>query len=102
MRAVKFKKYIPAVYIDVAGKEHSSLNAVRAANKELNVTGNPPIDIKEGTQCYSDYVNEGVFHAWSTEGDESETNPVAIIEIAEGNIVTVLATHVKFVDNNEN
>lgn len=80
MKKVKYKKWIPLVYIgDGAFKR-----------------------ILENTNCWeSDYFNDGLFHQWANSYEEFESGPgnytIALVEIEDGTIVEVLPCNIKFI-----
>ena len=56
---------------------------------------------KEGTQTWEpDFINEGVFHGWYNAYEEFDTGvgnyTVALVEIADGTILEVLPSNLKF------
>ena len=78
MRKVKFKKWIPAKYIN-------------------NLLGN-----EKGSNCWeNDYLHDGVFHEWGSAYEESNTGfgnyTIAIVEQEDGTIVEVLPSNIKFI-----
>lgn len=56
-----------------------------------------------GTSCMSkDFLQEGKFHQWGTEIEEDNngfvSRSIAIVELPDGTIESVLPNHVKFLD----
>lgn len=81
MKKVKFKKWVPLQYKNEGGSI-------------------------EGTGCFeTEYINDGVFHAWGASFEEFETGPgnqtVAIIEEPNGEITQVSPENIKFVSLNK-
>ena len=80
MRKVLIKTWIPEVWEDspVSGSKRR----------------------KEGTEMWSDYVVEGVFHQWGVAYEVFETGPgnysVGIVELPDGRIESVLPSNIKF------
>lgn len=85
MKKVLFKKWIDAKYPPYSGKQF--------AHK----------DRLEGTGCWSDFIHEGVFHQWSSAYEEGENGfgnyTVALVEVANGTIESVLPSVIKFIEN---
>lgn len=80
MRPILFKKWIPKITIK---------------------TGQSTTEAKSGTnQWESDFINEGVFHGWYNAYEEFDTGAgnytVALVEIADGTILEVLPSNLKF------
>jgi len=77
MRKVLFRKWIP-----------TSLN-------KNGVT-------ETGTNCWSDFIHEGLFHQWGCSYEEFESGPgnfsIGIIELPDGTIETVYPSNLKFVN----
>lgn len=97
MRKVKFKIFIPTIYVAFDGSEYDTYGKANIVNRESKITPVPAVKIKEGTQKLSDFDNDGIFHAWSTEGTQEEMLAVAIIELEDGSIKTIQAEHIKFI-----
>lgn len=78
MRKVKFKNWIPVYY--------------KSGTKEK---------IK-GSGEWTDFVYDGLFHCWGVEYEEFEAGPgnysVALVELPNGEIKTVLPSNLKFID----
>lgn len=80
MRPVLFKKFIPIVRVDVP--HHT--NAI------MHGTG----------KWEDDFINEGVFHGWYNAYNDfisgAGNYTVALVEIADGTILEVLPSNLKF------
>ena len=81
MRKVKFKKWIP-----VQTSKATNGNYVKVA----------------GTECWSeDFMQDGIFHQWGSAIEKTDngvgTYTVAIVEIADGTILEVLPSNIKFI-----
>lgn len=88
MRKIKFKKFIPHIYIDNNGVEYEKRPHYSITTK-----------VKDGTGIYSDFINEGLFHQWGIESDgESLMDTIGIIEISNGAIKTVSPSNIQFVE----
>ena len=97
MRKVKFKKWIPVVYLDANGKEHNTFGNASKVNHNIKPFQAPKT--KEGTKIWSDYTEDGIFHAFSTSGDsEGGIKPIAIIELEDKTVIYVAANNIKFQD----
>ncbi len=85
MRKVLFRKWIPAEY----AKSDCEPKYLRGT-------------LVEGTGCFSDYVEEGIFHQWATSYEEFEGGPgnytTGLIEQKDGTVVEVLPTNIKFIE----
>lgn len=84
MRKVKFKKYIPAVKVQLGGVYE-------------------PWVTKGGTGKWEDdFINEGVFHQWGNSYEEFESGAgnytVALVELPTGEVAEVLPSNIKFID----
>lgn len=82
MRKVLFKKWIIAEYISEGAFKR----------------------VKEGTNCWEkDFIHEGLFHIWGCSYEEFETGAgnftVALVELSDGTIESVLPTNIKFIEN---
>lgn len=84
MRKVLFKRWIEAIELETTkGK------SVQSWDREY----------KEGTNCWSDFIHEGVFHAFMlNHGPSGE--PYALIE-SNGEMNEVDARHIRFSDTPE-
>ena len=83
MRAVKFKKWIPLVYLEVVNSNRST---------KVEGTG----------QFENDFASNGLFHKWGINYDDFETNAgnytVALVELDDGTMEEVLPINLKFID----
>lgn len=81
LRKVLFKKWIPRQVKD--GDIDACQNAL------------------PGTNCFSDFIHEGLFHQWANSYEESSAGfgnfTVALIELADGTMHEAIPSHVKFV-----
>jgi len=82
MRKVNFKKWIPAEYVQDATK----------------LLGKKQLD---NTNCWEkDFLHEGLFHQWGNAYEESTAGfgnyTVALIEMPDGTIESVLPDNVRF------
>ena len=82
MRKVKFNKWIPFEYIQLEGGSKTSV---------------------KGTGCWeTHFPNEGVFHKWGNAYEEFESGAgnysIAIVEMPDGKIESVLPSNLIFVD----
>lgn len=81
MRKVKFNKWIPYEYTAMEGGSKTSV---------------------KGTGCWqTEFENEGLFHKWGNAYEEFESGAgnysIAIVEMADGTIQSVLPSNLKFV-----
>ncbi len=81
MKKVLFKKWIPRVEVGEGVFKRT----------------------QEGTNCWEkEFQNHGVFHQWANAYEESDTGfgnyTVALIELPDGTIESVLPSNIKFVD----
>lgn len=81
MRKVLFKSWVPVKYQD----------AVNGVSRPV-----------EGTGCWGkDFDNTGIFHQWANAFEESSAGfgnyTVALVELADGTIESVLPQNIKFV-----
>ncbi len=85
MRKVLFKNWIEAKYSPYNGKQLTYKDRL------------------EGTGCWSDFIWEGVFHQWASAYEEGENNfgnhTVALVELPDGTIESVLPSNIKFIGN---
>jgi len=61
----------------------------------------------EGTGCWeNEFINEGLFHQWGNGYEEFESGPgnysVALVELPNGEMIEVLPTNLKFINNENN
>jgi hypothetical protein len=87
MRNVLFKKWIPREY----------------ETKILKDTTTVKIP-SPGTNCWeSDFIHEGVFHQWANAYEEADFGfgnyTVALVELQDGTIESVLPSNIKFLNN---
>jgi hypothetical protein len=81
-RKVLFKKWIPKVIEKKPGNTFDS--------------------VKEGTgKMEDDFTHEGIFHKWGSEvedtGEQIASFTVAIVELPDGTVQTILPQNIKFV-----
>lgn len=83
LRKVVFNKWIPIVY--------------------ENINEGKSVRPKDGTNCWEkDFLNSGWFHQWANSYEESSEGfgnyTVALVEMPDGTIESVLPTNIKFID----
>lgn len=88
MRPVKFKKWIEPKYQEGA-------NSVNCR------TTHTPLP---GTNCWeNDFLHTGIFHQWANachdSGDGFGNYTIALVEVADGTVIEVLPSNLKFMDD---
>ena len=83
LRPVLFRKWIPGVYEPDTERGYGT-------------------KLVKGTHCWEhEFTHEGMFHQWAAAYEEFETGAgnftVALVELADGTIVEVLPSNIKFI-----
>ena len=85
MRKVLFRRWIPGII-----------------TKKGLITSFTDVKYELGTNCWSDFIHEGLFHQWANAYEEFENGPgnytVALVEIQDGTIEEVLPSNILFID----
>ena len=54
---------------------------------------------KDKTKGYELVPKKGLFHCWGLEEEDGVSSSVAIVELPDGNVVTVMPENIQFTDN---
>lgn len=91
LRPIKYKKWIPAIYLDGNDIEHKNWFDADKATPMIQ-----PIKV-DNTETWTDFVNDGLFHKFSIKGNVQDgIETIAVIELPDGSVMTTSAINIKF------